>query len=170
MMVLEEIFVNLLLDKVNSPIFSVEIQQYRSAMRRIKVKMLRYSVSEVILCARIWQKRCKWLQNQMVEAVHRCVVEELVLKPFLAVFLSGVNLHAFCRLATRTVPVSSKTALLIYAAVICRLVKLNVGPTFPFNAVLIVVAGLIGINGIKKCPLYKDASVVVEQIKGVSAN
>ena len=68
----------------------------------------------------------------MLEAGEGRVTEEIVLETFFAVFLAGVDLHAFGGMAPRKVAMGSQSTYLVDAAVVVGLIKLYIGQTLPF--------------------------------------
>ena len=87
-----------------------------------------------------------------------------MLKPMVAIFLTGIDFHAFLNETAGIATMRPQPRYLVDARVV-SLVKLHVYRPFPLHAGLIVIAGPHRISRIPMSPRNEYTSLIFKQIK-----
>ena len=105
----------------------------------------------------------------MFEAVIRNGLKEPVFEPFLAIFRTGIDFHAFLLEAPAVAAMCPKACLLVDAQIV-KFIKLNIYQPFPFPALFIIIACPVGIQRVVMDAWHKDTGLIIKQIQRVGTD
>ena len=166
-MVLQIAFVGRFLQGIDAPILPVDEHGDLTYIHPIDIQFGRHSLRQIILSSCLTPMAAiERTQVQMLEVGQVRPLKKAMLETLLAVFLAGIEAHAFLLVASRSTAVGTQSSLLVDAAVVL-LIKLHIAWAFPFPAFHVIIACRLRIGGIIVHPGNEDTCLIVEQIQGI---
>ena len=105
----------------------------------------------------------------MLEAVDGAGLKKLVMESLVAILLTCIDFQAFLGLTAGAVAVGSQSTRLVDATVVVVIAVFHIHHTFPFLTFLIVVSGMVWVEGVEVNARDHDALFIAKQVEGIGA-
>ena len=156
-----------LLQIIDAPILAIQEHDDGTRSQPVNIHKPRHTMAQGIVHARLKPVATpERFEVQMLDIIYWRIVKKQVLESFFSILLTGIKLHAFLLVTSRSTAMGAQSRLLVDAPVV-MLVKLHVATALPFSALTEIIARPFGYTRRLPCTWDKNSSIIIEQVQGI---